>query len=149
MSDSKLEQGDSDLLVQAVFAVFRLVAQADGSIDGSELKRFEQMLRLGAEAGHPQFRGVLQQAIAERESRVSGEGSTESELLATLRKASEVLDTRMSEQDARGFKTALVMLGNRVGEASRDGLFGLKDSGAEAESRALSAIQQALGISFL
>lgn len=149
MSDQTLSKEENELLVQAVFAVFRLVAEADGTVDKKELGRLEQMLSAGAEQSHPLFRSVLRQAVEERESRVSDPGSSETDPLTTLKKAAEMLDARLPEEDARGFKAALVMFGKRISDASRGGVLGMGDKSADKESRALAAIQSALGLTFL
>jgi tellurite resistance protein len=149
MSDQALSKEENELLVQAIFAVFRLVAEADGTVDRKELGRLEQMLSTGAEQSHPLFRSVLRQSVEERESRVSDPGSSEADPLAVLKRAAEVLDARLQEEDARGFKAALVMFGKRISDASRGGVMGLGDKSAEKENRALAAIQSALGLTFL
>jgi hypothetical protein len=87
--------------------------------------------------------------VQERESRVSDPGSAPDDPLATLKQAGELLDARLPEADAKGFKTALIMMGKRIADASRSGLFGLGKKGDAEESRALADIQSALGLAFL
>ncbi len=149
MSDQVLSSEDNELLVQAIFAVFRLVAEADGDVDRKELKQLEQMLQTGAEEGNPRFRQALRQSVAERESRVSEPDSADTDPLATLKRAAELLDARLPEEEAKGFKVALIMFGRRISDASRGGILGIGDKGAAEENRALSAIQSALGLNFL
>ena len=149
MGDQTLSRDDNELLVRAIFAVFRLVAEADGTVDRKELRQLEQMLDAGAEGGHPLFREVLRQSVQERESRVSDPGSAPGDPLETLKQAGEMLDARLPEADAKGFKSALIMMGRRIADASRSGLFGLGKKGDAEESRALADIQSALGLTFL
>lgn len=149
MSDTDLSQEEMELLVRSIFAVFRLVATADGRADAREIESFKQMLKVSAQSDNPLLQRVLQQAAGESEQRTSSPpvpGSGEADAPETLRSAADLLESKLGEKESLGFKVGLVMMGKRIAEASGGGFLGLGKRTAQEEAEAIAAIKSLLRV---
>ncbi len=142
-SDFSTEEWDG--LLNAPFMVFYAVAAADGKVDEKEANSF-----IKAISQAQSYKSILlQQVLVETADNISSFlekiQAGHYSFLEELNKVREVVESKLTAEDAHMFKLSLLGIGKEIAEASGGFLgFGNKISPQEQES--LAAIAMALSI---
>ena len=139
------EAGLEEILVRAPAIMFYLIAAADGHVDAEESAGFREFLATRLDMPSPLLQRCAQVMLPRLNLYLAYLASPDFDRAEALAELREVLDTRHAE-DALAFKQSLVLLGEKVAEASGGGFFGLGEKVSDEEHSALKEVASALGL---
>jgi hypothetical protein len=136
---------ETETLVDALYAVFALVAGADGDVDEGESKRFAQMLEVAAQGDEP-LRSVIAKALEHSEQRQAKAFASAEEAVDKVRAALRIAEQRWSADAVARYREGLYKMGQALGEASGGGFLGLGARTSQEERDALAVLAACLGV---
>lgn len=121
--DSEEAEKDYEILVEAPYIVFLLVAFADDEMDKDEINCFADMVINFDRVENKLMANVLRDSISEKNekmvvSKVEAIIKSKPDYSDKLRKIRNAIETRLSSEEAYRFKKDLILLGFKVASAS-------------------------------
>jgi tellurite resistance protein len=141
----ELSASETETLVDALYAVFALVAGADGEVDEPERKRFMEMLGAAAQGPEP-LHSVIVKALDHSDDRKAKAFASSEAAVDKVRAALRIADDRWDADAAGRFKHGLYKMGQAIAEASGGGFFGLRTRTSQTERDALAVLAACLGL---
>jgi hypothetical protein len=127
--------------------VFSAVAAADRNIDKKEIEALAKELQEAILYKEPLVRDVLV-SVATDFSNIMSQYKADSRNVTTgLQDVADLLDKKVTQQQAQNFKRAMLLIGRNVAEASGGGLFGRGKKMSDEETAALTLAAVALRVS--
>lgn len=136
---------DFEVLKQAPFLIFYLVATADGKIDKKELAKFFSVISDLSNYKSPLTHKVITNIINDISKMVIEISHKEMSYPAELAKLRVIIDDNLPAEEANKFKMDLVAMGKKIAEAS-GGFLGLGNKISKEEKTVLNAIAVFLGL---
>jgi hypothetical protein len=134
-----------DLIVQAPYLVFLTVAAADGNIDKKEIKGLTKVLIKAKEQPSPLLQKILVDSASDARSIINAIVHSGQNTIDTLEKIQDLVDTKLSYEDATVFKVSLMFIAQQIAEAS-GGFLGFGKKIGKEEKIALAIILKVLKI---
>lgn len=130
-------------ILNAPYLIFLLVAAADGIVDDKELKAFGKVLAGSAKYQSGLLHRLATNSVAEMPEFVrrlaEGEAEGEVDYAGELEKIRDIVDLKLSAQDAKGFKIALIAMAKDIAEGA-GGFLGFGGKISDQEKMALAGI---------
>ena len=124
--------------------VFTAVASADRKIDEKEAGALAKELSEWAQFKEPLVQEVLLSVVNDV-ANVMAQYHTDSRgVMAGLKDVADLLDRKATQEQAKKFKGAMLLIGNNIAQASGGGIFGTGDKISTEEKSALALIMMAL-----
>ena len=132
-------------LKQAPFLVFMLVAAADGKVDKKEASEFAKVLVSQEIKENLLMNRIVTNVVHDLPGMLASVASSPNGYFEELGKITDIVDRKVSKEEARQFKIALLLLGKRIAEAS-GGFLGFGSKISKEEKVALAGIAMFLGL---
>ena len=127
--------------------IFSAVAAADRNIDKKEIEALAKELQEAILYKEPLVRDVLV-SVATDFSNIMSQYKTDPRNVTTgLQDVADLLDKKVTPQQAQNFKKAMLLIGRNVAEASGGGLLGMGKKMSDEETSALTLAAVALRVS--
>lgn len=145
-AEGGLSESEFNLLVYAPVAVFCLVAGADRKIDGKEINAFQKELISGIKVDSKILQSAVIEAASDFNAMVNYLINDGIDMDQLMQQVVEVIDRKLSSEEAFNFKVSLLRIGTIVAEAS-GGLFGVfGDKVCKAEKEVLAELTKLFGL---
>ncbi len=109
----------------APFWVFTAVASADGKIDEKETAALAKELSEWGLFKEPLVREVLSSINSALADVMDHYRADSRDIMVGLKDVADVLDSKVTQEQAKNFKSALLLIGRDVAQASGGGILGL------------------------
>ncbi len=136
---------DFEKLKLAPFLIFFFVAGADGKIDKKEVTVFMELLTSSEYLSNPLFNRVITNVINDVPTIISELANQTIDYIAELSMLKLITDRYLVENEANEFKILLLLLGQKIAQASTAELDASTQISQE-ENAALAAIAVCLGV---
>ncbi len=145
-----IDHGDYELIKEAPFIIFIIMALADGEIDLKETSALAEVILNPSEFNNDFLVQVIRDAIPEITSTSIPEClapimNSSPDYLNKLQELKRTIDENLDASEALQFKMALIKLGYKIADAS-GGLFGLGSRVCKQEEKMLQTIATVLGV---
>ena len=136
--DSLFEDEEWNLLEKAPIYVFLFVAAADGRIEAQEAESFVNVLASMYERTNELYRRIITRIMPGLEPLLQEVIAEKTDMIEALRAVNDLVNRKMSPDEAREFKEGLFFIGQKVAEKPSD-QSGEMLTISETEKKALAA----------
>jgi len=144
-SHAPFTDAEWETLLKAPVLVFLLVAAMDGKVDEKEVKSFQKILREAATYKSELLRSILIETIEKIPAILGQILSAGADAGRTLTDVKNLVESKLSAEDAKLFKHSLLYVGKQVAESS-GGFLGFGSKMSKEEKAALNAVALILGV---